>query len=387
GSIQKRGDRTWRISIELDRDPQTGRRRRRWETFHGTKREAEARLAQLIHEFETGLAVEPSRLTVADWLRQWLEQRRPHLRETTFERYRASAEGRLIPALGRLPLQQLKPIHVQQAYARWQDEGLAPATIASHHRVLGKALKDALRLQLIGRIVTQAVEVPSAHSRTIDLTTIDLQGLIRSLDEAEQPWRTAILLIAYTGMRRSEALGLEWQDIDLDRFPDAGVGTASIRQARTRTAAGAILVREPKTRAGVRQVPLLPPVVQALREWRTRQLAHRLASGADWQAGDFVFSVGPAPMRPDSLTVWWTRHARRHGLTIRLHDLRHLAATLMAQYGVPPRVIAQVLGHARASFTLDVYAGKPDFAVLVDAVQALGRAYRDAREHSHRPNP
>jgi integrase len=374
GSIQRRGDRSWRISIELEPDPLTGRRRRLSETVHGTKRDAEARLAQLVHEHETGISVDPSRMTVAEWLRQWLAQHSPRLRETTAGRYRAAVENRLIPALGRMRLQDLRPAHVQALYGRWLDEGLAPATVASCHRILSRALRDAVRLQLVGRAVTEAVMAPTERSRHLDLD-LDLVARVRDIIEAEpQPWRAVGLLILHTGMRRGEVCGLQWSDIDLDR------GTATIRRTRTTAYTGRVVEGPPKTRSGARTVPLMPPVVEALREWRRQQLEQRLAAGSAWEGGDWVLTMDAAAARPDAVTHWWMRTARRMGVSIRLHDLRHMAATVMAQAGVPPRVIAEVLGHARASFTLDVYAGSPDLEALRDALGVLARVISAARK-------
>ncbi len=368
GSIQRRGPGTWRISLELDRDPQTGRRRRRWETFRGTKRDAEARLAQLIHEYETGVAVDPSRLTVAEWLRQWLAQRAPHLRPTTYERYRASVERYLIPALGRLPLQGVRPAHVQATYARWLADGLAPATVASHHRVLGRALADAVRLQLLGRAVTQAVEVPPASPRGLSVDADVMRRVLGAITAQPQPWRAAGMLVAYTGMRRGELCGLRWSDVDLT------AGAVAIRRTRTTTYRGEVVEGPTKTRAGERVVPVPGPAMDAVREWRRLQLEERMAAGSGWAGEDWVLTIGGAPARPDTVTHWWGRTAERAGVDLRLHDLRHLAATLMAQSGVPPRVIAEVLGHTRASFTLDVYAGAPDLEALRAATETLARA-------------
>lgn len=368
GSIQKRGQGVWRISLELDRDPQTGRRRRRWETFHGTKRDAEARLAQLIHEYETGVAVDPNRLTVAEWLGQWLAQRKPHLRPTTFERYWASVERYLIPALGHLPLQGMRPAHVQAMYARWLADGLAPATVASHHRVLGRALGDAVRLQLLGRAVTQAVEVPSVASRSLTVDDDLVRRVLDAITAQPQPWRAAGMLVAYTGMRRGELCGLRWHDVDLT------AGTVAIRRTRTTTYSGTVVEGATKTRASERVVPVPGLAVDVLREWRRLQLEERMAAGSGWAGEEWVLTIDGRPARPDAVTRWWLMTSKRAGVRLRLHDLRHLAATLMAQHGVPPRVIAEVLGHARASFTLDVYAGAPDIEALRAATETLARA-------------
>jgi integrase len=371
GSIQRRGDRTYRISVELDRDPETGRRRRIWETISGTKRDAEARLAELIREVETGIAAEPSRLTVADWLRQWLEMRRPHLRETTLERYRTAARVHLIPALGRHRLQELRPLHVQAAYAGWLGDGLSPTTVASLHRVLHRALEDAVRLQLVVRNVTDAVEAPAPGRRLPDLQAVRPSAVLASLADVGHPWRALVVLALHTGMRRGELAGLQWGDVDLD------AATVAIRRSRTITHRGTIVEGPTKSLAGERVVPLAADAVRELRAWRREQLALRMAAGAGWAGDEWVFTAGTEPLRPDAITAWWGRHAQRHGLRLRLHDLRHAAATLMAERGVPPRVIAEVLGHSRASFTLDVYAGAPDMASRRAAVETLARALRE----------
>jgi integrase len=370
GNIRKKADRTWEVSVELDRDPETGRRRRRWERVYGTKKDAEARLAQLLHEQETGLSVDPSRLTVAAWLREWFAQKAPHLRPTTRDRYRVAIEQRLIPAFGRVRLQELRPAQVQGVYARWLAEGLAGPTVNSWHRVLAGALREAVRLQLVGRAVTDAVRPPSATPHNLQLKPADAPAVLRSLEAVEQPWRAFCLLILYTGMRRGEALGLQWPDVDLER------GVAAITRTRTTTRSGELVEGPPKTKAGERAVPLPAPAVEALREWRREQVEDRLAAGATWEGGEWVFATRGGPIHPHTPTHWWRDHARQHGLALRLHDLRHLAATIMAQTGIPPRVAAQVLGHTRPSFTLDVYAGAPDFEAMRQAVEALSKAYQ-----------
>lgn len=368
GSIQRRGQRSWRISVELDRDPLTGRRRRIWVTVRGSKRDAEAKLAQLLLERETGIAVDPARVTVGEWLKEWLEQRRHVLRPTTFERYRAAVDGYLMPSLGRYRLQELRPVQIQAAYRRWLEGGLKATTVHSIHRVLAKALRDAVRLQLITRAATDATEPPAPKPRHPAVTAETLAAAVRSLDGAPQPWRALFLLILHTGLRRGEAAGLRWEDIDFER------GVAKVVRTRTTTYRGEVVEGPPKTRSGERVVPLAPPVIRALREWRREQNARRLAAGPAWAGDDWVWATERGPIRPDSITLWWVQHAKRHGLGLRLHDLRHGVATLMAQSGVPPRVIAEVLGHARPSFTLDVYAQAPDLRAMRAALETITSA-------------
>ncbi len=159
-------------------------------------------------------------------------------------------------------------------------------------------------------------------------------------------------------------------DVDLE------AGVVSVQRTRTRTPTGEVVEGPPKTKAGTRTVPLVGLALDALREWRRVQLEDRLRAGASWAGGDWVWATARGPVLPDVARQWWRRLAARHGITLRLHDLRHGAATVMAAAGVPPRVMAEVLGHARPSFTLDVYAGSPGIEALREAVMAVDRALR-----------
>ncbi|GIW16006.1 MAG: hypothetical protein KatS3mg063_1859 [Tepidiforma sp.] len=166
-------------------------------------------------------------------------------------------------------------------------------------------------------------------------------------------------------------MGLQWEDIDL------GAGTIAVRRARLRTAKGEV-VGSPKTSSGNRVVPIHPTLLDELAAWRRVQLEERLAAGPAWKGGEWVLARARGPVSPWSLSTWWSGFAKRAGVDARLHDLRHTAATLMAAAGVPPRVLAEMLGHARASFTLDVYAGSPALHDLREAAEQLGAAIERA---------
>ncbi len=125
-------------------------------------------------------------------------------------------------------------------------------------------------------------------------------------------------------------------------------------------------------------MPVPGPAMDAIREWRRLQLEERLAAGPGWKGGEWVLARASGPVSPWALSTWWSGFAKRAGVDARLHDLRHTAATLMAAAGVPPRVLAEMLGHARASFTLDVYAGSPGLHELREAAAQLGAAIERA---------
>lgn len=364
--MRKRGTNRWEISIELPRDPKTGKRRRHWETVHGTKRQAAARLAELAQHLLHGGGA-PTSMTVKEWLEEWLRQHQAEVRATTFERTERIVKNALIPAFGHFRLSQLKPASISRTYARWREEGVKPSTVRTRHQVLARALRDAVRLELLPYAPTDRVRQPRAERRVPRIEPETMRKIVDSLSSLPPMIRAFFTLIAYTGLRRGEAAGLQWSDVDLEGR------TITIRRNLTATPSRAVVIHEPKTKAGTRVVPLAEPAAEALREWRRVQLEMRLAAGPEWKGDDWVFTEADGLKSPETFTMSWVRHARKIGVDLRLHDLRHGAATLMAAAGVPPRVIADLLGHAKPSFTLDVYASAPDLEAKRRGIESLAR--------------
>ena len=150
-------------------------------------------------------------------------------------------------------------------------------------------------------------------------------------------------------MRRGELAGLRWRDVALDD------GTVTV--ASTRVVADVVVTGEPKTRAGTRVVAARRETIVVLSAWRKRQAGERLAAGPAWQDHGLVFvdELG-VPPHPETITRWWREAVARAGLpTIRLHDARHTAATMLLRAGVPVKVVAQRLGHADVAVTMRVY--------------------------------
>ena len=168
--------------------------------------------------------------------------------------------------------------------------------------------------------------------------------------DATRPHRLFALfyLAMSTGMRRGELLGLHWQDIE---------GSSLVIRQSLIEQRGRIMITTPKTEKGARRVALSPDVVEVLEGHRQRQEAERTFLGAAWPGHDFVFtSQTGTPLNPSNLTDLWRNLQKQAGVKlVRLHDLRHLHASLAIRQGMDAKVLADRLGHARASFTLDVY--------------------------------
>ncbi len=351
GYIRRRAKGSWEVRVELGRDPVTGKRRRKTETVRGIKRDAERVQARLLHSLETGYYVEPGKLTVGDFLKRWLEDyARPNLAPRTFERYDEIVQKRLIPDLGAHKLSKLQPVHIVSAETAWRQK-LAPRTVLKFHRLLHKALQDAVKWQILGRNPVAAIELPVGRGQEMRfLNREEVQRLLKAAKDS--PWFALLVTAIYTGMRRGELLGLKWDDIDLR------ADSVSVRRTLQRLKGGALVFGEPKTHRSSRTVSLPSVVVEVLRQYRKQQVERRLELGADYHDNGLVFAndLG-APVSEGELRGAFARLLKASGLpTIRFHDLRHTMATLMLAQGVHPKVVSERLGHSTVNITLDTYS-------------------------------
>jgi integrase len=223
GHIRKRGERSWAIVLDLGRDAD-GKRVQKWHTVQGTKKEAERRLTELLSSINIGMYVEPSKLTVGDFLGKWLQaSAKATVSGKTFERYSEIVNRRWIPAIGSIPLLKLTPLRIQACYSEWLSDGrldgkkggLSAQTVLHHHRVLREALNQAVRWQLMPRNPADAVDAPKRERKEM-----------RALNEGETAWLleaargtrlyVPILVAVTTGVRRGELLAFRWRDLDLD---------------------------------------------------------------------------------------------------------------------------------------------------------------------------
>jgi len=359
GHIQKRGP-SWRIVIDCGKDPATGRRQQHFETVRGNKSAAQRRLAELLLEIEKGGYVKtPRTLTVANHLEQWLKDYAwPYLVPRTAEGYEHICHRHLIPALGNIPLMQLKPEHLQRYYADKMASGrcdgkggLSPRTVRHHHVTIHDALEHAVKWGLLSRNVADAVS-PPPYQRA-EFKTMNEDDLHTFLEAAKKtPYYVLFYQALFTGMRRSELLALRWCDVDL--LLCQVYVTRTLHHLRT----GEIVIRAPKSAKGRRMVALSPSAALLLQEHKDEQEAQRAMLGMPLKDDDLVFSnLEGKPLLPDTVTHAWIKVVRRTGLKgVRLHDARHTHASLMLKQGVHPKVVQERLGHASIQITLDTYS-------------------------------
>ncbi len=354
GHVRRRG-RSWCVVVPVGKYP-NGRTRYKWFGGYRTRAEAERELARRLHELHTGTFVGPERMTVAEYLRFWLEDVRSRVAPTTYQRYEIIVEQHLIPALGQYRLQKLQPLHIQAYYQqalvsgrRNGRGGLSKRTVLHHHRVLHAALEYAVRLQLLARNPADAVQPPRPEPR--EFPVLDPEGVRRLLEAARhRRMYIAILLAVATGMRRGEILALRWEDVDLE------AGRIHVRQTLVKTKDG-LRFTDPKTRRSARVIRIGPAVVQALRRHKAQQAEEKLRLGPAYQDHGLVVARQDGhPYSPAEFSRTFTELARQAGFPhLRLHDLRHTHATLLLREGTPIKAVSDRLGHASAAFTLDTY--------------------------------
>lgn len=350
GSIQtrttKNGSTVYTCVVDAGRKPNGRRNQKRLSA--PTKKALEAKVAELLHKVNTGTYVEASTQPLNEYLPKWLDRIEPTVRSTTHDRYRNNV-NKIIAVLGHVQLGKVTPGHVEDFYAGLLQSGLAPGTVRLCHSVFHRALSDAVKRGEALRNVCDAVTPPRANSPEMKTwTAAEVRQFLHATadDEYAALWRLALM----TGVRRGELLALRWQDVNLDN------GTLSVRRTLIQSKDG-ITFGEPKTAKGKRRIELDSRSVEALRTHRIEQVARRLESD-DWDDTDLVFERNNGSViHPDAMLYRFRQLSKAAGVSrIRLHDLRHTAATLMLENGAHPKIVQERLGHSDISMTLNRYS-------------------------------
>lgn len=361
GSLKQRYKGSWSIILDLGYqvDAQTGKRKRkqRWYTVRGTKRDAETKLTELLHQANHNTLTEPTNLTFGEWLDTWVEAavKPPVRRLRTYESYKSIIDRHLKPGLGQILLQELDAVHLERYY-REKGSALAQRTLEHHHAVVSRSLKSAQKKRLVERNVCQLVEnTPKAPTGRLDV--ID-----HCWDEAEaktflqatrafgaQPAALYALGLD-SGARKGELCGLRWSSVDLK------AGTIRITEQLVKP--GRAPVFGPTKNSNIRTIPLATQTVALLRKHRSHQAEIKLRNRAHYQDQGLVFAKewGELSSKVDTLgdplqmnnigqrefnKIIEAADIRR----IKFHGMRHTCATLLLKAGVPVHVVSERLGH------------------------------------------
>ena len=347
GSVIKRGN---NYSIIVNFQDSSGNRTRKWESGFTTKRQAENRLGELLAQIDTGLNIKASHNTFGKFLNEWLERYvSKRVRGRTMDGYRQRAK-RIVDGLGDVSIIDLRPDHLIDYYDS-KLSNLSASTITKHHHLIVDCLSDAVKWNLVVRNVGIAVEPPRAPKN--EMRALSVSETHQFLETCTtEPWRAIFHTLIWTGIRRSEFLGLQWNDLDLD------MALMTIRRSLVRLQNGTYVTDEPKTSSGARSLDLAPSTCLILKQHRAGQERDVELLGIPPSQANFVFGhPDGTPRTPSTVTQQFRRIASRAGLSgVRLHDLRHTHASLMLQQGTDIKTISTRLGHSSVAFTMDTYA-------------------------------
>jgi integrase len=339
-------------------------------------------LRRLLRTLDTGEHVDPTRMTVKQWLEFWLSAVREEVSPKSHERYAEIIQNFLAPELGALALSKLAPMNIQAAYAKWaiagrrdgKSGGLAPLTRRHIHRILRSALARAVEQQVLARNPADVFKkrLPKVDRR--EMVTLTTEQAIRLLAAIKHTRVYGPVLIALaTGMRRGEILALRWRNVDLER------AILRVVESLEQTKASVLRFKAPKTNKA-RAITLPSFAVEELRRFKREQAEELLAVGIR-QSGETLVCgrADGKPLQPRSLTHEFAYHlARCKDIPrIRFHDLRHSHATQLLHAGVHPKVAQERLGHSTISTTLDLYAHVTE-TMQKDAAAELDMAFRSA---------
>lgn len=350
GSIQKRG-KNYRIVISCGNDLETGKRIQKTFTVSGTKKDAEKYMTEKLREYDTGILCANKDMYFADYLDYWFSQHcEINCKATTCQGYKQKINHDIKPFLGKIKLQQLTPIHLQQFYATKLKDGLSKKTVKQLHAIIHSALKQAMKWQLVALNVANNVEAPKPLSYTPTiLNKSDVLCLINNAKDSSI--YVPIMLAIFTGMRRGEICGLKWNNVDLEN------GTITVVQALYNIKGVGLSFDTPKSSKSIRKISISTTLIKILKEEYLKQQLLQKKLGCMYEKNNLVCcNENGSKINPDSLNPKFHRVLKNLNLPcIRFHDLRHSHASLLLEQGSQLKVISDRLGHSTISITADIY--------------------------------
>jgi len=333
GTLTKRDDGRWMARIQLDG--------KRYAEYGDTRSEAQKKISVIIARHKEGSLIKPINYTIEQWSTLWLnDYLKLKVRPNSFLWKTGLVENHIIPELGSLFLQKLTTQHVQQLIRKKLDSGLSASTVLKIRPTIHAIVGYAVEIGILAKNCTDIVSVKMI--RNPEVNPLTLEQLKQLLHEAKgHPLYPAILILATTGIRRSELCGLKWADINWT------LGTAYIQRGVVKLGGYGILVSETKNHSSRRLIPLCSEVLDLLKQHHIKNFDT-----------EYIFSRPDGrPIYPESIYYYIKRIGKKLGMPfVTVHMLRHTAATLLLESGENPKIVQELLGHASISTTLDIYS-------------------------------
>lgn len=352
GHVRKRatksGITTYQIIVEEESDAATGKRKRFYKTIKGSKKDAERAMRSFISEIESWAFTKDSKIKVKDFMHQWLDLYvKGQLSPTTVQHYIDQTEKYIIPEFGDLYLQQLRNIDIQKWVFSLQKQSpltgkpLSPKTIKNIVLNLSAAMKKAVMLELIPKNPCDDLTLPKLQRFEPDVYSMEEVGQLLNCAKGTDLYLPMMIEICL-GLRRGELLALRWHHVNFEE------GVLSVEENLV-TVVNEMITKTPKTKSGKRSIQIPNTLLQLLKNTYGERHAR--------ENDHIICQPDGTPYKSDSFSLKFRRFLKANGLKhIRLHDLRHINATIMLTSGISPKVAQERLGHANYQITMDIYS-------------------------------
>ncbi|PFK19289.1 tyrosine-type recombinase/integrase [Bacillus cereus] len=361
GTIEKHGD-GYRMRVVTGYNEKGNPLRVSRKAKAKNKREAQKELAAFITEIETGEYIKPEKMLFKDFIEEWKKKYAiDALSPQAYETYCYHLKLRILPTLGNMKLEDIKPMHLitfadnlkNSSRKDGKEGNLSAGTINYAIRVLKNIFKRAEEWQLIKKNPAEKLKKFKEIAEVKEPYNLEeTRHIMNLLDQEEEMYQILFQLAIMTGFRRGELLGLEWKDIDFDN------STATVRQSVS-YANSHYHIKEPKTRTSKRTISIPLSLLNKLLRYKHTWNENRLSCAELWEGGEYSFiftSWHGKPLYPSHITKKWSKFTAKYGLRhVNFHGLRHTSATLLLEAGENMKVISSRLGHSRINTTIDIY--------------------------------
>ena len=367
-SSYQRKDNRWEAQSYYGTDEITGKRKKITK-YGATEKEAVGKVRDALAEIKNGTYVEPNKMTVSKWFKEWLEiYAKPNVKQSTYVNYRTHIESRIIPAIGNLKLQRLRVDILQKFFNEQAESGslikpgepLSPKTVRNLYTMMQTALQQAYLNELLPKKYIDSVKIPSAKPKEMRVLTKDEhKRLLCEIQRSDERYRVGILICLGTGIRVGELCGLRWEDFDeenkllkirrtLNRLP-------SMDKSKGKTE---IVIDSPKSDKSIRNIPLPTYVIESIKGHRERCNKEKVLAGtAYYDSKHIICNELGHYVEPRTIQDTFKRMAKAAGIeNVSMHCLRHTFATRAVESGVDIKTLSVILGHADATITINRYA-------------------------------
>lgn len=383
-TIENKGGNKWILKVS-DGYEESGKRRRLTKKFEGTEKQAQRAAILFEEEIKNGQYCELGKnFTLSEFTKIWIKDYGDkHLAPATLERYRGMLETRILPLIGHLKMDKIKPLTIN----RWLNElsemprrdgkegVLSDQSIKHHYRCLSAIMQDAVEWDVISQNPCARVKTPQVKKKQVEcFEENEVETLIDLLEGEPLKNKALVYLAIASGAREGEIMGLEWKHLDFTK------NTITIEQSSQYIPGKGTFTKTPKNESSVRTIDMPENVMLLLKTYRMEWLERKMEIANLWQGSERLFVTWDGkPGYPGYPGKWFNKFVRKHGLRhLTFHSLRHLSITILLNSNMPIKNVSKRAGHTVVGTTTDTY-GHTLQRVDRTAADILGKTFEKSK--------